>query len=89
MRCFFLRNGHVAEVAMLTGLLDQEAVARAQKLFFLERQGEFDAFEVWDRIRAVFRHPDPYAERPEEATLRRSHPSPGEGRRRYRSRQGP
>ena len=65
MRCFFLRNGHVAEVEMLTGLSDQEAIAKAQKLFFLERPGQFEAFEVWDRIRVVFRHPDPFTEKPD------------------------
>ena len=52
MRCFFMRAGHVAEVEMLTGL-SRPRIAKAQKLFFLERPGEFEGFEVWDRIRAL------------------------------------
>jgi hypothetical protein len=62
MRCFFLRNGHVAEVEMLTGLSDQEAIAKAD-LLFSERSAHFDAFEVWERARMVLRHPDPFAEK--------------------------
>jgi len=65
MRCFFLRNGHIAAVEMLPGLSDQDAIAKAQKLFFLDRQGQFEGFEVWDRTRAVFRHPDPDSAKPE------------------------
>jgi hypothetical protein len=64
MRCFFLRNGHIAGVEMLSGLSDQEATAKAQKLF-LDRRGQFEGFEVWDRTRVVFRHPDPDSGKPE------------------------
>ena len=64
MRCFFLRNGHIAAVEMLPDLSDQEAIAKAHKLFFLERHGQFEGFEVWDCTRVVFRHPDPDAAEP-------------------------
>ena len=56
MRCFFLRGGHIG-----SGLSDQEAIAKAHKLFFLDRRGQFEGFELWDRTRVVFRHPDPDA----------------------------
>jgi hypothetical protein len=61
MRCFFLREGHIAAVEMLPDLSDQEAIAKAHKLFFLDRRGQFEGFELWDRTRVVFRHPDPDA----------------------------
>jgi hypothetical protein len=32
MRCFFLCNGHIAGVEMLSGLSDQEAIAKAHTL---------------------------------------------------------
>ena len=48
MRCFFVRDGRIAGVEMLTGLSDQDAIAKAHKLFFLERCAQFDGFEVWD-----------------------------------------
>jgi hypothetical protein len=59
--CFFLRAGHIAAVEMLPDLSDQEAIAKAHKLFFLDRRGQFEGFELWDRTRVVFRHPDPDA----------------------------
>jgi hypothetical protein len=64
MRCFFLRNGHVAAVEMLSGLSDKAAIAKAH-LLFSERGQHFDAFEVWERARVVLRHPDPFAEKPD------------------------
>ena len=64
MRCFFLRNGHIAAVEMLPGLSDQDAIAKAQNLFFLDRQGQFEGFEIWERTRSVFRHPNRDAAKP-------------------------
>ena len=58
MRCYFLNDGHIAGVEMLPpGISDKDAIARAHVLS-LKRKGPFDGFEVWDRGRAVFRHPD-------------------------------
>ena len=62
MQCYLLRDGHLAGVEMLPpGLSDGHAVARAQ-ILSSKRKGPLDGLEVWDRGRAVFRHPDPYAE---------------------------
>jgi hypothetical protein len=61
MRCYFLRKGHIASVEILTGLSDEEAIAKAHHLFSL-RPGRFEAFEVWDRKRVLFRHPDPHGD---------------------------
>ena len=69
MRCYFLHDGHIAGVEMLPlGLSDEEAIARARMLSS-KRKGPFDGFEVWDSVRLVIRHPDPYAENPEESVL--------------------
>jgi hypothetical protein len=57
MRCFFLRQGYVVDVEMLPGLSDLDAIAKAHSLFS-KRKAEFDGFEVWDRIRMVFSHPE-------------------------------
>jgi hypothetical protein len=60
MRCYFLREGHIAGIEMLTGLSKQDAIAKAHMLFS-EHGHRFDGFEVWDRGRVVIRHPDPFA----------------------------
>ncbi len=60
MRCYFIREGHIADVEMLTGLSDQDAIAKAHMLFSA-RGRQFDGFEVWDRARVVMRYPDPFA----------------------------
>lgn len=60
MRCYFMREGHIASIEMLTGLSDKDAVAKAHMLFS-DRGGRFDGFEVWDRARVIMRHPDPFA----------------------------
>jgi hypothetical protein len=60
MRCYFLREGHIASVEMLTGLSDQDAITKAQMLFS-ERGHQFDGFEVWDHTRLVIRQPNPFA----------------------------
>jgi hypothetical protein len=64
MRCYFLREGHIAAVEMLTGLSDHDAVAKAHMLFS-ERGNRFDGFEVLDHARVVIRHPDPFAAEPQ------------------------
>ena len=57
MRCYFLRDGHIAGVEILpVGLSDEEAIARAHTQAS-KRKGLFDGFEVWDRARFVFRRP--------------------------------
>jgi hypothetical protein len=57
MRCYFLRDGHIAGIEILPrGLSDEDAIARAH-ILSSKRIGPFDGFEVWDRARFVFRHP--------------------------------
>ncbi len=64
MRCYFLIDGHIAGIEMLTGLSDRDAVTKA-RLLFSERRIPFDGYEVWDQTRFVFRHPhNPYVETP-------------------------
>jgi hypothetical protein len=56
MRCYFLRDGHIAGVEVLPpGISDEDAIARAHTLS-AKRKGSFDGFEVWERARFVFRH---------------------------------
>jgi hypothetical protein len=62
MRCYFLHDGHLAGVEMLPpGFSDGDAIARAH-ILSSKRKGPHDGFELWDRGRAVIRHPDPYIE---------------------------
>lgn len=56
MRCYFMRDGHIGAVEMLTDASDAAAIAQAQALF--ERcKDKFVGFEVWDRARFVYRYP--------------------------------
>ncbi len=55
MRCYFLIDGHIAGIEMMTGLSDRDAVTKA-RLLFSERMIPFDGYEVWDQTRFVFRH---------------------------------
>jgi hypothetical protein len=57
MLCYFMRGGRIEAVEELTGLSDDEAIAKAHALFS-QRKREFDGFEVWDRTRAIIRHPE-------------------------------
>jgi hypothetical protein len=67
MRCFLLRNGHVAGVETLPGLSDEAAIAKAH-LLFSERSAQFDGFEVWEGARVVFSlNSHPLAARPQGA----------------------
>ncbi len=60
MRCYFLSGGHIASVEELTGLSDEAAVAKAHELY-AKSKALYEGFEVWERMRFVFRHPDPLA----------------------------
>ena len=63
MRCYFLSGGHIVSVEELTGLSDEAAVAKAHELY-AERKALYEGFEVWERTRVVFRHPDPVTSGP-------------------------
>ena len=58
MRCYFLRGGHIGAVEVLTEEADEAAIKHAVALFE-NRKKEFEGFEVWDRARFVYRHPEP------------------------------
>lgn len=60
MRCYFMRNGHIAAVEELPGLSDEEAVRKGRELFEARRkQDRFDGFEVWKREEMLTQHPPP------------------------------
>ena len=56
MRCYFLRGGHIVAVEELTGLSDEDAIAKAQVLVS-ESEIPVGAFEVWDLTRVIITHP--------------------------------
>lgn len=56
MRCYFIRDGHIGAVELLTDTSDAAAIAQAQALFE-QRKDKFAGFEVWDRARFVYRYP--------------------------------
>ena len=62
MRCYFLRGGHIVAAEELTSVSDKEAIVEARVLFS-ERENPVETFEVWDRTRAIIRHP-PIAREP-------------------------
>lgn len=61
MRCYFIRDGHIAAVEALTAATDDDAIRQAERLFaerlFRDRDERFVSFEVWDRARFVYRYP--------------------------------
>jgi hypothetical protein len=57
MRCYFMRGGRIEAVEELTGLSDDEAIAKAHARFS-ERSQEFEGFELWNRARVIIRHPE-------------------------------
>ena len=58
MRLYFLRNGHIAAVEILDAVKDDETAIYTGSKRFLARVGEgFEAFEIWERDRVVYRYP--------------------------------
>ena len=64
MRCYFMQDGHIGAVELLTDTSDAAAIAQAQALFE-ERKDKFAGFEVWDRARFVHRYPPDQVDRRE------------------------
>jgi len=58
MRCYFIRNGHVAGFSELADLSDQNAIEQS-KLQFAAQPGAYDTFEVWQQARVVYLHTSP------------------------------
>lgn len=60
MRCYFMRQRHIADVAVLPALNDQEAVEKARELVEARKGRDgFEGFEVWDRARKLIKYPPP------------------------------
>jgi hypothetical protein len=59
MRCYFMRNGHIASVEILEGVSDDAAAIKLGSASFLKRLRDgFEGFEIWERERMVFRYPE-------------------------------
>jgi hypothetical protein len=65
MRCYFLRDGHIAAVEVLPDGSDDDTAIKQSCMLFVSRLGEsFDGFELWDRARKVYCYPEPQAPEP-------------------------
>jgi hypothetical protein len=58
MRCYFMKDGHIAGVEFLTAANDEALVAQAKKFFEKKRKDGAEGFEVWDGPRFVYRYPE-------------------------------
>lgn len=59
MRCYFMKDGHIALVETLTETTDEALIAEARQLY--ESTGKprgAEGFEVWDRGRFIYRFPE-------------------------------
>ena len=58
MRCYFMKDGHITKVEMLSENNDEGRIKQARELFDAQgKQLGADGFEVWDGGRFVFRFP--------------------------------
>ena len=59
MRCYLMRNGHIAAVELLDPVTDDSEAIKQGSARFLDRVREgFEGFEIWERDRIVFRYPE-------------------------------
>ncbi len=58
MRCYFIKDGHIAGARELPDLLDQDVLEQIKTAFEDER-GSYDTFEVWEQARVVYQHTPP------------------------------
>jgi hypothetical protein len=57
MRCYFMRDGHIADVEPLFGLADDEAVKTSREMFEARKiENRYDGFEVWELSRMILQH---------------------------------
>ena len=56
MRCFFLQGGHIVAVQLIDAESDADAIEQARALFMIQGN-KYEAFEVWDRARFLYRFP--------------------------------
>jgi hypothetical protein len=65
MRCYFMRDGHIAGVEELPDLSDEEAVVKGRQLFEARKaQFSYDGFEVWKLAQVLIQY-TPVAPKPE------------------------
>ena len=58
MRCYFLKDGHIANVELLQMADDQDLIAQSEKLYEARSKPRgAEGFEVWDGGRFVYRWP--------------------------------
>ena len=58
MRCYFMKDGHISAVEILTENTDEDRIARSRALFAEKGKKQMaDGFEVWDGPRFVYRYP--------------------------------
>ena len=59
MRCYFMKDGHIAGVEYLIQTDDEERVSEAHKIFNTKGKPRgADGFEVWDGPRFIYRYPE-------------------------------
>jgi hypothetical protein len=59
MRCYFIKDGHIAGVELLNQTTDDARIAEARELFALKGLPRgAEGFEVWDRNRFIYRYPE-------------------------------
>ena len=59
VRCYFMKDGHIAAVEYLHRETDGSRIAEARELFELKgRPRGAEGFEVWDGPRFVYRYPE-------------------------------
>ena len=58
LRCYFMKDGHISAVELLSGTDDQARMEEAYNLFeTIGRPRGADGFEIWDGPRFVARFP--------------------------------
>jgi antibiotic biosynthesis monooxygenase (ABM) superfamily enzyme len=58
MRCYFIRNGRIENVAMLRDGADEALIEQAKRLFQEHTTTQqYDGFEVWSGTRFIYREP--------------------------------
>jgi hypothetical protein len=59
MRCYFMKDGHIAGVEYLTQTNDEGRVSEARQIFNAKGKPRgADGFEVWDGPRFIYRYPE-------------------------------
>jgi hypothetical protein len=84
MRCYLMRNGHIAAVELLEDVTDDRDAIKQGSARFLGRLREgYEGFEIWERDRMVFRYPeDENQAGPASNEGKSSPPSPGRSKKR-------